>query len=113
MAPAPRAAGDTATGEASGANATRVERFDRRGTEPFEPFEPFELFQNRISFSFFFGRRRLKKRSEKTEIARSKRKHRKRKREGGKRPRGSAAPSTWSGNVVELAGLKFTRVGHK
>ena len=29
---------------------TRVERFDRRGTEPlepFEPFEPFEFFQNR------------------------------------------------------------------
>ena len=29
-----------------GGVGTRVERFDRRGTEPFEPFEPFEFFQN-------------------------------------------------------------------
>ena len=35
-----------------------------------------------FSDNFFSGRRRLKKRSEKTEIARPKRKHRKRKREG-------------------------------
>ena len=33
----------------AGTNAvpSRVERFDRRGTEPNEPFEPFEFFQNR------------------------------------------------------------------
>ena len=33
-------------------------------------------------------------------------------KEGGKRPQRSAAPSTGCGIVVELAVLKFTRVGH-
>ena len=47
-----------------------------------------------LIFIIFFGRRRLKKRSEKTEIARPKRKHRKREKGGGKRPRRFAAPST-------------------
>ena len=35
---------------------SRVERFDRRGTEPFEPFEPSEFFQNR-NFPEFFLRK--------------------------------------------------------
>ena len=34
-------------------------------------------------------------------------------KEGGKRPQRSAAPSAGCGIVVELAVLKFTRVGHK
>ena len=51
---------------------------------------------------FFFGRKRLKKRSEKTEIARPKRKHRKREKGGGKRPRRFAAPSAWPGNVLRI-----------
>ena len=49
----------------------------------FAPFSKLKfLLKLAEFFAFFFGRRRLKKRSEKTEIARSKRKHRKRKREG-------------------------------
>ena len=40
------------------------------------------FYFDKMLLDFFFGRRRLKKRSEKTEIARPKRKHRKRKREG-------------------------------
>ena len=46
--------------------------------------DPHYIFPN-YRFLFFFGRMRLKKRSEKTEIARTKRRHRKRKMGGGKR----------------------------
>ena len=45
-------------------------RFDTAENEPAKNLQILLIF-------FFFGRRRLKKRSEKTEIARSKRKHRK------------------------------------
>ena len=43
-------------GSKPGTATTRVERFDRRGTEPFEPFEPYEFFQNR-NFPEFFLRK--------------------------------------------------------
>ena len=46
-------AAPAATTAAPPAATTRVERFDRRGTEPFEPFEPFEFFQNRNFPEFF------------------------------------------------------------
>ena len=45
-------------------------------------FDKFDEFHVCDWQPFFFGRKRLKKCSEKTEIARPKRKHRRRKREG-------------------------------
>ena len=54
-------------------------------------------------FAFlFFGRRRLKKRSEKTDCPAEKETPKKEKG-GGKRPRRFAAPSAWPGNVFEFA----------
>ena len=56
---------------------TRSTRFTCFCTAQTSIFQKFFVKLFRIFWQIFFGRRRLKKRSEKTEIARSKRRHRK------------------------------------